>query len=109
MREKESRIDHTAVARSPSEIAAIGIMLSMVCAVVPTSGPLLELDGEGTTAFRPSAMGNLGHSVRTVRPITPGTSRAPDCSEARYFDVLRVRPLGLEPRTCGLRVRCSAN
>ena len=46
----------------PSQIAAIGIMLSMVCAVVPTSGPLLDLDQEGTTAFRPWTMGNPGHS-----------------------------------------------
>ena len=83
---KASRIDHTAVARSPSEIAAIGIMLSMVCAVVPTSGPLLDLDQEGTTAFRPWTMGNPGHSGarRATDPVrndkSLGSLRGPSLS-----------------------------
>ena len=60
----------------------------------------------GSVSSQPASMGRmtiwLWHDAGRVD--TPGRSRRPSRGGSHCV----VRPLGFEPRTCGLRVRCSA-
>ena len=57
----------------------------------------------GSCAMDPGPWHPLSAPTRSGQGNTEGPDRSPGLAGAA-----RVRPLGFEPRTCGLRVRCSA-
>jgi site-specific DNA recombinase len=80
------------------------ITIDGVVAAEPTS-LLAGLVSLPRTVALPSGAGP--EACERPRDGQGSTNPAPGVRGSRVVDV--VRPLGLEPRTCGLRVRCSAN
>ena len=76
-----------------------------------TAGLTAQLEAEGRRRARYERAGARTEAERAGQ----GPFQAPDALNPRHLHVRGsdkkhlVRPLGLEPRTCGLRVRCSAN